>query len=622
MKKLLIFFALIFMRGFVYLAGKILFKLRVVGVDNLPSNHGAILVINHGSYLDFLIAACILPGKFSFVINAHIYRKKSLNWLFKAANCIPVGSQLGPEARDQFNEAVKEQISKGLYVCIFAEGTVTRTGQILEFKKGVEHLAMITNAPVLPVHFDNVVGSPFSWKPGSGKLIRFKIKGIRRPVNIAIGKALSKPISAFRLRQKVKELEVFNFRRRFHPSDDVNNSILKKIGGSSRGQWIEGEKNFQYSKVLFNISSISQILLRELENDEAVAVMLPGGSWSMHINLFLLLSKKTVVNIDPSYTNEERLFVCNTAGIRTIITSRDLAFTGYSPVTERVIYIEDVRESIKKGVPVKSCTATLSSAGRQFRKWFSSSNERDRVVSIFFEKSQSGELQGVPLTNLNIMAVLAGIKQSHFFDSSSSIYSDLPMYHSFGFVLQLMLPLYFDITWIFGIDSILPDKQTQRLVLLTPTQIKDKNPIQFLHPNDLVFTSEIHPSDGAIQTLLEGGIKVFTCAGQNETSSVFTINLQNFQGTDIEGKNLEHEAGESGSVGKPLPGVAIRICSDEIGQEECDPYIEGSIWVSGAAIATESIQQNENHKDKINNAWHNTGMRGYLNTKGFLHLLG
>jgi acyl-[acyl-carrier-protein]-phospholipid O-acyltransferase/long-chain-fatty-acid--[acyl-carrier-protein] ligase len=614
MQKIFLAGVVLVIRAIAFVLGKVLFRLRVQGMENLPKDRGAILVINHGSYLDFLIAACILPGKFSFVMNAHVYKKKSLNWIFKAIHCIPVGSGLDLSARKQFNEDVQRQVNNGMFVCLFAEGTVTRTGQILEFKKGIEHLAAGSDAPIIPVHFDNVVGAPFSWMPGSGRLVKFKIKGLRRRVHVAIGKELQRPVSAFQLRQKVKELESQNFKRRFQPTDELTAAISRKISREPKGRWMSNENVFSYSSILQHISTLSQILSDEIKGDQTIAVLLPGGIDAMQMNLFLMFNKKTVVNIDPGFTNEQRLFVCNTSGVRTLITTRDLSFTRFSPVTERVIYIEDVQDAIEAGVPVKSCLSSLSSAGRQFRNWFKSSSELDRVVAIFYDKRKDEEIRGLALTNLNLMAVLAGIRQSHFFDSSVCIQANLPLYHSFGFVLQLLMPLYFDVSW----SQYAQVNSSRRLILLTPSQLSDRIAVDAMKDGDSVFTSGVLPNDEAVLELKQRGITVYTCGGMNETSSIFSINLENFKGIDIEGKTLEHEAGEDGTIGKAIPGVAVKVCSDDMGMNECAPDEIGRIWLSGAAIASDYITAADANPPRFVNGWLDTGIRGYINSKGFI----
>ena len=51
-------------------------------------------------------------------------------------------------------------------VCIFAEGSISRTGNLLPFKRGFERMAEGLDVPVIPVYLDRVWGSIFSFKGG------------------------------------------------------------------------------------------------------------------------------------------------------------------------------------------------------------------------------------------------------------------------------------------------------------------------------------------------------------------------------------------------------------------------------------------------------------------------
>ena len=87
----------------------------------------------------------------------------------------------------------------GHVVCIFAEGSISRTGNMLPFKRGFERIVEGLEVPVIPVYLDRVWGSIFSFKGG-----RFFWKwpvAIPYPVTVAFGAPLpaSTPASEVRL---------------------------------------------------------------------------------------------------------------------------------------------------------------------------------------------------------------------------------------------------------------------------------------------------------------------------------------------------------------------------------------------------------------------------------------
>jgi len=72
----------------------------------------------------------------------------------------------GPRAMVAAIQAARKEIEAGHTVCIFAEGSVTRTGNLLPFKRGMEKIVDGLAIPVIPVHLDRVWGSIFSFAGG------------------------------------------------------------------------------------------------------------------------------------------------------------------------------------------------------------------------------------------------------------------------------------------------------------------------------------------------------------------------------------------------------------------------------------------------------------------------
>ncbi|MEY3398784.1 MAG: hypothetical protein RL220_1378, partial [Bacteroidota bacterium] len=414
-----------------------MFRFQVNGAHNVPAGKGCFVVFNHASYLDFIIAACTVPGKVSFIMNAAVYHKPSLKWMFRAGGCIPVSSSLNKEARDAFNRHVAERIAEGRVVCIFAEGTVTRTGHLLSFKKGIEHLVRETGAPVIPAHIHNVVGAPFSWLPSGGQLVRFSWKRFRRPVWVSFGEAMSHPVDAFHLRQEVRNLEADHFALRFAPGDTLSLWLGRKIRRSAKGFW-KSERSVQmFNDLSHKLPLLGDSLREALHDDKAVALLLPPSPESFAIILYLLSEGKVIVPLDPSWTNEERLFVCNSCGISTVITLRDLGFTRWTPVTTRAIYVEDITEAMSSGKKAGCFIQTWRRTGVRMIQNFRGEHRSKDMAMIFHERNANGELMRIPLSNLNLLCAVQSIGQSYFFDGKVSLHADLPISQPAGVVLQV-----------------------------------------------------------------------------------------------------------------------------------------------------------------------------------------
>ena len=62
--------------------------------------------------------------------------------------------------------AARRELAAGHIVCIFAEGAISRTGNMLPFKRGMEKIVDGTDVPIIPVHLDRLWGSIFSFASG------------------------------------------------------------------------------------------------------------------------------------------------------------------------------------------------------------------------------------------------------------------------------------------------------------------------------------------------------------------------------------------------------------------------------------------------------------------------
>src|ERR1700734_1661375 len=100
----------------------------------------------------------------------------------------------------------------GEVVCIFAEGQITRTGQMLPFRRGLERIVKGIDVPIIPVNLDGVWGSIFSFERG-----RFLWKMPRRipySVTVSFGKPMPPTSTAIELRAAVQELQATAFETR------------------------------------------------------------------------------------------------------------------------------------------------------------------------------------------------------------------------------------------------------------------------------------------------------------------------------------------------------------------------------------------------------------------------
>jgi acyl-[acyl-carrier-protein]-phospholipid O-acyltransferase / long-chain-fatty-acid--[acyl-carrier-protein] ligase len=141
------------------------YRIRIEGAGNVPRRGPALLVSNHVSYVDGLLIGACLSRFVRFMVLKQIYDSPTLNWFFRRIKAIPV-DQTHRRGMVEAIRAARQQLAEGRVVCIFAEGTITRTGNLGPFKRGFERILNGVDVPVIPVHLDRVWGSVFSFSGG------------------------------------------------------------------------------------------------------------------------------------------------------------------------------------------------------------------------------------------------------------------------------------------------------------------------------------------------------------------------------------------------------------------------------------------------------------------------
>lgn len=138
---------------------KLIFKIEIKGLENLPRNGGYILAGNHLSgWLDpfLMLAFCPATPRIYFIAAAEEVLKPEWRRFFteRIGGVIPIERNRGTAGREVL-EKVSEVLKGGGVLGIFPEGDVSpeETGHVMRLKKGVGHFAVRANCPIVPVAF-------------------------------------------------------------------------------------------------------------------------------------------------------------------------------------------------------------------------------------------------------------------------------------------------------------------------------------------------------------------------------------------------------------------------------------------------------------------------------------
>ncbi|OBI53782.1 acyltransferase [Mycobacterium kyorinense] len=152
------------------------------GLENIPQTGGAVIAINHTSYVDFLPAGLAVHyrgRRMRYMIKAEMQRVKSVNFLIKHTKTIPVDRGAGADA---YAVAV-QRLREGEVVGVYPEATISRSFELKEFKTGAARMALEAQVPIVPLV---VWGVQRIWtKDQPRNLGRKKI-----PITVAAGRPL------------------------------------------------------------------------------------------------------------------------------------------------------------------------------------------------------------------------------------------------------------------------------------------------------------------------------------------------------------------------------------------------------------------------------------------------
>lgn len=123
-------------------------RMRTRGFENLPKDGGALLLINHQSYLDPLLVGMPLRRPVSYLARDSLFRVPVVGWVLRNTYVMPINREAASTA--SLREAIR-RLQHGFYVGIFPEGTRTLDGSVGPFKPGFLALLRRADVPVIPV---------------------------------------------------------------------------------------------------------------------------------------------------------------------------------------------------------------------------------------------------------------------------------------------------------------------------------------------------------------------------------------------------------------------------------------------------------------------------------------
>jgi acyl-[acyl-carrier-protein]-phospholipid O-acyltransferase / long-chain-fatty-acid--[acyl-carrier-protein] ligase len=193
----------IVLRFVLSVTANLLFKIEITGAENIPKSGAALLVSNHISYADAVLAGYGTRRFVRFLMWKPIYEVRFARPVFEILKAIPVDSA-SPKIAVRALRTAHEELLHGKLVGIFPEGQITRTGETGPFERGYELVVRGLDCPIVPMYISGLWGHPLSCK--GGEPFKSWDFWFRPRVTVRIGQPVSNNKTPDELRQIVMEV--------------------------------------------------------------------------------------------------------------------------------------------------------------------------------------------------------------------------------------------------------------------------------------------------------------------------------------------------------------------------------------------------------------------------------
>jgi acyl-[acyl-carrier-protein]-phospholipid O-acyltransferase/long-chain-fatty-acid--[acyl-carrier-protein] ligase len=599
-----------------------IYRIRIDGQANVPSRGPALLVCNHLSHVDGALVGACIQRFVRFLVYKPYYEHWAVNPLLRMLHAIPVG---GGRDAVMAIQAARRELQNGHVVCIFAEGAISRTGNLLPFKRGLEKIVDGLDVPIVPVYLDRVWGSVFSFKGG-----RFLWKWPARfpyPVTVSFGSPLpaTTPAAAVRVALMAVGARATTLRR---GDRDV---LGRQFIASAKRHWgsfcmaDSSTPPLTYGRALVGAILLSRWIRRRTGAAPRIGILLPASVGGALANIATAIAGKTSVNLNFTAGRESMTAAIEKCGITTILTSRKFVAKAEIEPLPGMVFLEDVLPAFTPLAKAAMLVTAFLLPAPLLSRLYARQGDAESLATIVFSSGSTGVPKGVMLTHRNILSNVDAISQVFQLESSDVMVGVLPFFHSFGFAVTLWLPMVDGFGAVFHPNPMdgktigeIALKYRGTILVSTPTfyagYIRKCQREQFAHVRYALVGAEKLREPIATAFREKFGITLLEGYGCTEMSPVVAVNAP-----DVNEQGGFQRGSQAGTVGHALPGVVAKVVDLETGE---GPLIgkEGLLLVNGPNRMLGYLGEPERTAEALRDGWYVTGDIACIDDAGFIRI--
>ncbi|MBR7131310.1 MAG: AMP-binding protein [Lentisphaeria bacterium] len=609
----------------------VMFRLRVVGKENMPYSGPILLVSNHVSLIDLLMIQSVVRQRVRFMVRSEIVNFIPTRLIFWYLGVLKVPSARRPKEMKKFFGDIQDRLRAGETICFFPEGAISGSGNLMRFRSGVQSLIPPEiQVTVMPIRLGMIHGRLTGIYKNRLRFHRLT----RWPVDfsVAIGKPIDPNLSAFQLRQKISELGAISETPPQPGERPIHTAFIYHAKRHLFGKIFYDATSdtwFGNFKMLLLTILLSKFI-RKVDKGTAgyTGVLLPNMPIAAGVMLAIQCADRTPAIMNFSAGQPVALESMRRAGVKTILTSRKFLAKLKWEESEEMVFLEDVVPTITKGQKILAILMILFLPTRTLVRNIAplSCYNMFQQAALLFSSGSTGKPKAVMLTQRNINCDIQSFIRVVDWSGNDRVAGNLPIFHSFGFTVCFALSATTGtpVAYVANpLDAGLIVKSCREfkitILCATPTFLQKymmkAKPEDFKTLRLCITGAEKLRSELAERYRNMTGRDIVEGFGCTELSPIVTINLNNSIYTM--GTKSDHP----GSIGCPLPGIHARIVDINTGVE-LPPGKDGKLQVRAGSVMKGYLNDPELTAQVIQNNYYDTGDIGHMDEDGYIYITG
>ena len=606
-----------FLKPFGRILFKLLYRVDVRGLENFPTDQSPyVIVSNHVSFLDGPLLMSYLPEMPVFAINTAVNKKWWAKIFTRFFEMYPLDSN-NPMAV----KGLIRMLQAGRKVVIFPEGRITNHGSLMKIYEGPAKIAQLGGAQLIPVRIDGAQNTVFGRLRGLVKLKLFPEITITICPPEAIHTPSDRPGAEKKAALRRRIYDVMT--SMMYQTSRTDSTLYRALGESlriygSRHQVLEDldRKAISLGRLLLGSVVLGRVLSRIVKKGQSTGVLLPNAIPTAVTFYALQAIAAVPAMLNFSVGKGSLLSALKTARIDTVITSRKFIRLAQLESIEallldnvKLIYLEDLKQQISLTDKLVGLVKAKTRLGL-----YRQQTDCHQPAVILFTSGSEGLPKGVVLSHKNLLANQAQAKSCLDFSSRDCFFNALPVFHSFGLGVGLILPVSSGIkTFLYPSPlhyKVIPELvYDTRATVMFGTDTFLSAYASHADPEDFQFTRYVIAGAEKLKAttrdkwMARFGVRIFEGYGVTETSPVLSVNNYSYY--------------KSGTVGRMFPGIDTKI--EKVAGIEAG----GRLWVRGDNIMLGYMRADQpGQLQGVMDGWHDTGDIVNIDDEGFVRILG